>query len=185
MPSDLFDPSGHVVRKMDCTPYTELLQSERAEVPDTIAAILELVDNPIEEFLRNPKRFSKEMPLCIEIFAHEPKIEYRAPFWRGYPEMDPAIVVEDGAGGVAESDFERLFRFGERGELAANGISAYGRGGKRARLKLGNKHLVISRHGEKQFYGLMVVKTGDDTSWDIDLKETSDPTKFIPKGQRG
>lgn len=182
MPSDPFDPSGRLIRTMKCTPYTELLESERAEVPDTIAAILELVDNPIEEFLKNPKKFTKEKPLCINIFAHEPKIDYRAPFWRGYPEMEPAIVVEDNAGGIAANDFERMFRFGERGELAENGISAYGRGGKRARLKLGNKHLVISRRGEKQCYGLLVVKTGADTDWDVDLKETTDSSKFIPKG---
>ena len=182
MPNVPFEMPGRIIRKMNCTPFTELLQSERAEVPDTIAAILELVDNPIEEYLRDPSKFSKQNQLDIEVFAHEPKLPYRAPFWRGYPEMEPAIVVQDNAGGIAADDFERMFRFGERGELAKNGISAYGRGGKRARLKLGNRHLVISRHGEKQCGGYVVVKTGADTNWDLNLKETIDPKMLIPKG---
>lgn len=170
---------GRHVKDIDCTPYTELLESERAEVPTTVAAVFELVDNPIEERLKNPRRFTRSNPLRIEIFLHDPTQNQIASLFKQDPKATPAIVVQDNAGGVDASDFSKLFRFGEPGDVAEQGISAYGRGGKRARLKLGNRHVVISRRN-RQFYGYHVIKTGLKPDWKVPLYESVPPT--LPRG---
>ena len=172
-------PPGKKIDDIDCTPYTELLESERAEVPDTIAAVLELVDNPIEELLKSMEsgsnRFDKSHPLRVDVFVHDRSINQVAPIFQQTPGARPVIVVQDNAGGVERGHFSRLFRFGEAGELADHGISAYGRGGKRARLKLGNRHVVVSRRGEKQHYGYVIIRTGQNTDWKVPIFE-SKPT---------
>lgn len=170
---------GNFVRDIDCTPYTELLESERAEVPTTIAAVFELVDNPIEERLKTPSEFTKKTPLKIEIFLHDPSQNQKASLFNETPDAPPTIVVQDNAGGVDAKYFSKLFRFGEPGDGAEQGISAYGRGGKRARLKLGNRHFVISRR-DRQFYGYHIIKTGLKSDWKVPLYESIPPT--LPKG---
>ena len=172
-------PKGKFVKEIDCTPYTELLESERAEVPTTIAAVFELVDNPLEERLKNPRRYKKNKPLKIEVFLHDKSQNQVASLLKETPDTPPTIVVQDNAGGVDLPDFSKLFRFGEPGDGAERGISAYGRGGKRARLKLGNRHVVISRR-RKQYYGYHVIKTGLNTNWKIPLSEMDPPT--LPRG---
>jgi hypothetical protein len=170
---------GKLVREIDCTPFTELLESERAEVPSTIAAVFELVDNAIEERLKNPRKFTRKSPLKIEIFLHDPSQKQEASLFSKTPDAPPTIVVQDNAGGVDAKEFSKFFRFGEPGEGAQQGISAYGRGGKRARLKLGNRHFVISRR-DRQFYGYHVIKTGLKPEWKVPLYESIPPT--LPKG---
>jgi len=170
---------GRRVKDIDCTPYTELLESERAEVPTTIAAVFELVDNPIEERLKNPRKFTRNKPLKIEIFLHDPTQNQNASLFKEKPNPYPTIVVQDNAGGVDEKDFSKLFRFGEPGDGAEHGISAYGRGGKRARLKLGNRHVVFSRRN-REFYGFHVIKTGLKPDWKVTLY-VRDPPR-LPRG---
>jgi len=155
------------------------LESERAEVPTTIAAVFELVDNPIEERLKNPRKFTRRKPLKVEIFLHDPTQNQKASLFKEIPNPHPTIVVQDNAGGVDARDFSKLFRFGEPGDGAEHGISAYGRGGKRARLKLGNRHVVISRRN-REFYGYHVIKTGLKPDWKVPLYEKVPPT--LPRG---
>lgn len=174
-------PKGKFVRDIDCTPFTQLLVSERAEVPDSFAAVFELVDNAIEQKLLEPARFTTKRPLKIEVFIHDYSAGIVAPIFGQTPEETrPVIVVQDNAGGVDGKEFSRLFRFGEPGEKAEHGISAYGRGGKRARLRLGNLHIVISRK-EKEYYSWWAVRTGLKADWEIKLYERDPPV--LPKGQ--
>jgi hypothetical protein len=177
-------PPGKFVREIDITPFKEILDSERADVPDTYAAVLELVDNPIEKKLLHPEQFTTAKPLRIEVFVHDYSAGIVAPlFAEKAQETRECVVVQDNAGGLDEDEFPRLFRLGEPGETADQGISEFGRGGKRGRLRLGNLHVVISRK-HVEHYSWWEVKPGQkDDKWKIRLHQNHPPNPpWLPKG---
>lgn len=147
----------------DLIPTKEALKSLKSDVT-LESAIAELVDNSLDQWLRN---YGGESSLSVEVVAERYEAENRT-----------ELVVRDNAGGVSRSDAKVVFTLGDSGDRGGQAyIGSYGLGAKKALMNLGIPFTIASRHeNEDVGWAYTINKEWFDsaTDWSVNVRAEED-----------
>lgn len=141
-------------------PTKDALKSLKSDV-NYETAIAELVDNSLDQWLRNS---DGEDPLLVEVSAQKHDEEGRT-----------ELIVRDNAGGVPRADAKVVFTLGDSRERGGKPyIGSYGLGAKKALMNLGIPFTIASRHEDAEVgwaYTITEEWFEDDTDWSVEIRE--------------